>query len=70
MYRGSPPGTRRSPCAVSGGVKARWTARKSPDILLDARDLPGEPDAEARALLFRAARLARYPVEPEREAPR
>jgi hypothetical protein len=41
------------------------TAYKSPDILLDARDLLGEQDAEARALLYRAARLARYPVEPE-----
>jgi hypothetical protein len=40
-------------------------ARTSPDILLDARDLLGEPDAEALALLYRAARLAGYPVEPE-----
>ena len=32
-------------------------ARKSPDVLLDARDLLGERDAEARALLYRAARL-------------
>jgi hypothetical protein len=40
-------------------------ARKSRDILLDARDLLGEQDAEARALLYRAAQLARYPVEPE-----
>ena len=28
-------------------------AYKSPDILLDARDLLGEQDAEARALLYR-----------------
>jgi hypothetical protein len=26
----------------------------------------GEQDAEARALLYRAARLARHPIEPER----
>jgi hypothetical protein len=40
-------------------------AYKSPERLLDARDLLGEQDAEARALLYRAARLARYPIEPE-----
>ena len=39
-------------------------AYKSPDVLLDARDLLGEQDAEARALLNRAARLARYPADP------
>jgi hypothetical protein len=33
-------------------------ARKSPDVLLDARDLLGEQDAEARA-----ARLARDPED-------
>jgi hypothetical protein len=32
-------------------------AHKSPDVLLDARDLLGEQDAEACALLYRAARL-------------
>jgi hypothetical protein len=40
-------------------------AYKSPDVLLDTRDLLGEQDAEARALLYRAARLARHPVEAE-----
>jgi hypothetical protein len=40
-------------------------AYKSPERLLDAPDLLGEQDAEARALLYRAARLARYPIEPE-----
>jgi hypothetical protein len=44
-------------------------AYKSPDMLLDARDLLGEQDAEARALLYRAARLARYQVEPEPPRP-
>jgi hypothetical protein len=44
-------------------------AYKSPDVLLDARDLLGAQDAEARALLYRAARLARYPVEPEPPRP-
>jgi hypothetical protein len=39
-------------------------AYKSPDVLLDARDLLGEQDAEAGALLNRAARLARYPADP------
>jgi hypothetical protein len=39
-------------------------AYKSPDALLDARDLLGEQDAEAGALLNRAARLARYPADP------
>jgi hypothetical protein len=34
-------------------------------MLLDARDLLGEQDAEARALLHRATQLARSPVEPE-----
>jgi hypothetical protein len=44
-------------------------AYKSPDVLLDTRDLLGEQDAEARALLYRAARLARYPLKRERPAP-
>jgi hypothetical protein len=44
-------------------------AHKSPDVLLDARDLLGEQDAEARALLYRAARLGRNPVEPEPPRP-
>jgi hypothetical protein len=44
-------------------------AYKSPEVLLDAGDLLGEPDEEARALLYRAARLARHPVEPEPPRP-
>jgi hypothetical protein len=44
-------------------------AYRSPDVLLDARNLLGEPDAEARALLYRAARLARYPIEPSNPGP-
>jgi hypothetical protein len=39
-------------------------AYKSPDVLLDARDSLGEQDAEARALLYRAARLTGYPADP------
>jgi hypothetical protein len=34
----------------------------SPDRLLDARDLLGQPDAEARALLLRASRRAMDPI--------
>jgi hypothetical protein len=44
-------------------------AYKSPDVLLDARDLLGAQDAEARALLYRVARLCRYAVEPEAPRP-
>jgi hypothetical protein len=44
-------------------------AYRSPDILLDARDLLGEQDAEARALLYRAARLAHYPMGPKQLRP-
>jgi hypothetical protein len=44
-------------------------AYKSPDVLLDARDLLGAQDADARAGLYRAARLARHPVEPEPPRP-
>ena len=36
----------------------------SPDRLLDARDRLGQPDAEARALLFRASRTAADPQPP------
>ena len=39
-------------------------AYQSPDVLLDARDSLGEQDAEARALLYRAARLTGYPADP------
>jgi hypothetical protein len=39
-------------------------ARQSPDILLDARDLLGEQDVGARALLYRAAGMARDPADP------
>jgi hypothetical protein len=34
----------------------------SADRLLDARDLLGEPDLEARALLLRASRRAADPI--------
>ena len=44
-------------------------AYKSPEVLLDAGDLLGEPGEEARALLYRAARLPRHPVEPEPPRP-
>jgi hypothetical protein len=36
----------------------------SAERLLDARDLLGEPDAEARALLLRASRRAADPIPP------
>ena len=39
-------------------------AYKSPDRLLDARDLLGEPDLDARALLLRASRRAADPIPP------
>ena len=44
-------------------------AYKSADVLLDARDLLGEQDAEARALLYRAARPPWPPATARRPAP-
>lgn len=44
-------------------------AYKSPDRLLDARDLLGQQDLEARALLLRASRRAADPVPPEHPRP-
>jgi hypothetical protein len=41
-------------------------AHRSPEVLLDARDVLGEQDEEARALLYIAAEIASHPVEPER----
>jgi len=56
---------RRERPSVDASIDYLISRCKSPDVLLDARDLLGQQDAEARALLYRAARLARYPVEPE-----
>ena len=44
-------------------------ALKSRDRLLDARDLRGQQDAEARALLLRASRRAADPQPPQPPRP-
>jgi hypothetical protein len=44
-------------------------AFRSPDRLLDARDLLGEQDQGARALLLRASRRAADPVAPQPPRP-